>query len=144
MVFWHSLAFSMIQQMLAIWSLVPPPFLKPAWTSGKSRFMYGWSLGWRILSITLLACEMSAIVESLRHCLFNMLNLDSKALTRREGHAFAIRLSFSPISCVFFISVLRDYGDGCSPSSYKQVHHPGCVAGKEEKVFKYLKWTNFL
>ncbi|KAI4582157.1 hypothetical protein MJG53_009682 [Ovis ammon polii x Ovis aries] len=25
----------------------------------------------------------------------------------------------------------RDYGDSCSPSSYKQVHHPGCVAGPE-------------
>ena len=31
-VFWNSLAFFMIQQMLAIWSLVPLPFLKPAWT----------------------------------------------------------------------------------------------------------------
>ena len=31
MSFWNSLAFSMIQQMLAIWSLVPLPFLKPAW-----------------------------------------------------------------------------------------------------------------
>ena len=29
MFFWNSLAFSMIQQMLAIWSLVPLPFLKP-------------------------------------------------------------------------------------------------------------------
>ena len=28
----------MIQQMLAIWSLVPLPFLKPAWTSGSSWF----------------------------------------------------------------------------------------------------------
>ena len=62
MFFWNSLAFSMIQQMLAIWSLVPLPFLKPAWTSGSSRFTYCWSLAWRILSITLLACEMSAIV----------------------------------------------------------------------------------
>ena len=26
--------------MLAIWSLVPLPFLKPAWTSGSSRFTY--------------------------------------------------------------------------------------------------------
>ena len=33
MFFWNSLAFSMIQQMLAIWTLVPVPFLKPAWTS---------------------------------------------------------------------------------------------------------------
>ena len=57
--FWSSLAFSMIQWMLAIWSLVPLPFLKPAWTSGSSRFTYCWSLAWRILSITLLACEIS-------------------------------------------------------------------------------------
>ena len=37
-------------------------FSKPAWTSGSSWFMYYWSLAWRILSITLLACEISAIV----------------------------------------------------------------------------------
>ena len=67
MFFWNSLAFSMIQQMLAIWSLVPLPFLKPAWTSESSRFMYCWSLAWRILSITLLACEMSAIMWQSEH-----------------------------------------------------------------------------
>ena len=44
MFFWNSLAFSMIQWMLAIWSLVPLPFLKPAWTSGSSWFTYFWSL----------------------------------------------------------------------------------------------------
>ena len=53
----------MIQQMLAIWSLVPLPFLKAAWTSGSSQFTYSLSLAWRILSITLLACEMSEIVR---------------------------------------------------------------------------------
>ena len=59
MFFWNSLAFSMSQRMLAIWPLVPLPFLKPAWTSGSSRFTYCWSLAWRILSITLLVREMS-------------------------------------------------------------------------------------
>ena len=55
---WHSqwsrnrcfsgtLALSMVQQMLAICSLVPLPFLNPAWTSGSSWFMYCWSLAWR-------------------------------------------------------------------------------------------------
>ena len=58
MLFWNSLAFSMIQQMLAIWSLVHLPFLIPVWTSGSSWFTYCWSLAWRILIITLLACEM--------------------------------------------------------------------------------------
>ena len=42
MFFWNSLAFSTIQRMLAIWSLVPLPFLKPAWTSGSSLFTYCW------------------------------------------------------------------------------------------------------
>ena len=69
MFFWNSLAFSMIQQMLAIWSLVPLPFLKPAWTSGSSRLMYCWSLAWRILSIALLACETSAIMWLSEHSL---------------------------------------------------------------------------
>ena len=61
-IFGNSLAFSMIQRMLAIWSLVPLPFLHPAWTSGSSQFTCYWSLARRILSITLLAYEMSAIV----------------------------------------------------------------------------------
>ena len=56
-------SFFYIQQMLAIWSLVPLPFLNPTWTSGSSWFMYCWSLAWRILSITLLAYEMSTIVQ---------------------------------------------------------------------------------
>ena len=54
--FWNSLAFSMIQRMLAIWPQVSLPFLNPAWTSGSSWLMYCSSLAWRILSITLLVC----------------------------------------------------------------------------------------
>ena len=69
MFFWNSFAFSIIQQLLAIWSLVLLPFLIPAWTSGSSRFTYYWSLAWRILSITLLVCEMRAIVQQFEHSL---------------------------------------------------------------------------
>ena len=58
----NSLSFPMIQQLLAVWSLVPLPFLIPARTSGISRFTYYWSLAWRILSIILLACETSATI----------------------------------------------------------------------------------
>ena len=36
-VFLELSCFSKTQQMLAIWSLVPLPFLKPAWTSGSSE-----------------------------------------------------------------------------------------------------------
>ena len=45
------LAFSMIQQMLAIWSLGPLPLLNPACTSGSSQFTYCWSLAWRIFLV---------------------------------------------------------------------------------------------
>ena len=38
--FRNSLAFPIIQQMLAIWSLVSLPFLNPAWTSGHYQFIY--------------------------------------------------------------------------------------------------------
>ena len=43
MFFWNSLAFSTIQRMFKL-------VLKPAWTSGGSRFTYCWSLAWRILT----------------------------------------------------------------------------------------------
>ena len=50
MFFQNSLVFSLIQQILAIWSLVPLPFLNSAWAPGSSWFTYCWSLAWRILS----------------------------------------------------------------------------------------------
>ena len=71
MFFWNSLAFSMRQQMLAIWSLVLLTLRNPACTPGSSWSVHCWSLAWRILSITLLAYEMSPIVpqfEILWHC----------------------------------------------------------------------------
>ena len=46
-----------------------PAFLNPAWTSESFRFTYCWSLAWRILSITLLECEMSATVQWFEHSL---------------------------------------------------------------------------
>ena len=59
----------MIQWMLAIWSLVPLPFLNTAWTYGSSQLMYCWSLAWRILSITLLAYGMKTdLFQSYGHC----------------------------------------------------------------------------
>ena len=67
MFLWNSLAFSMIQWMLAIWSLVSLPFLSPTWTSESPWFMYCWSVAWRILSINLLACAAAA-AKSLQSC----------------------------------------------------------------------------
>ena len=52
-------------ELMDIGNLVSGSFAlsKSNFTSGSSKFTYYWSLAWRILSITLLACEMSAIVE---------------------------------------------------------------------------------
>ena len=68
-IFWNSLAFFMIHQMLAVWSLVPLPFLNPACISRSSWFTYCWSLAWRILSIIWLAYEMNAPVWQFELCL---------------------------------------------------------------------------
>ena len=50
-------------------NLVSLPFLIPACTSGSSQLTYCWSLAWRILSITLLACEISRIIQEFEHSL---------------------------------------------------------------------------
>jgi len=68
---WILLLFLWSNRLLPIWSLVPLPFLNPTWSSGSSQFMDCWSLAWWILSITLLACEMSAVLWYLNilwHC----------------------------------------------------------------------------
>ena len=54
---------------VAIWFLVILPFLHSACISGSSWFMYCWSLAWRILSITLLTCEMTAVVQQFEYSL---------------------------------------------------------------------------
>ena len=56
MFFWNSLAFLMIQRMLAIWSLVPLSFLKPAWTPGSSLlikviFLNHFSSAWNTVGV---------------------------------------------------------------------------------------------
>ena len=44
-------------------------FSKPSLYIWSSRFTYCWSLAWRILSITLVASEMSIIVQQYEHSL---------------------------------------------------------------------------
>ena len=103
MLFWNSLAFSMIPRMLAIWSLVPLPFLNPACTSGSSWFTYFWILAWSILSITLLACEMSAIVRQLEHSLaLPFFGIGMKtALFQSCGHCWVFQICWH-IECSTF------------------------------------------
>ena len=54
---------SIIQGMLAIWSLVPLPFLNPAGTS-QSSWAYCWTVSWRILSITFSSVQFSSVAQS--------------------------------------------------------------------------------
>ena len=72
MLFWDSLAFFMIQHLLAIWSLVPLPFLNPSWTSGSSRFTYwleAW-LGefWALLCWHVRWVQLCSTLNILWHC----------------------------------------------------------------------------
>ena len=94
-VFWNSLAFSMIQHMLAIWLLVPLYFLNRAWISGSSPFMYCWNLSWWISRITLLACEMSAIVWH-----FELSFAESVILCGFQSHRWERDNRYENTSCV--------------------------------------------
>ena len=77
------------------WSLVPLPFLNPAWISGSSWFTYCWSLAWRILSITLLAYEISAFVPYFEHSLaLSFLGIRMKTdLFQSTGHCWVFQIS---------------------------------------------------
>ena len=121
MFFWNSLAFSVIQWMLAIWSLVPLPFLKPGWTSGSSRFMCCWCLAWRIFIITLLVCEMSAIVRLFEHCLaLPFFGICMKTdLFQSCGHCWVFQICWHIECSTFTASSFRIWnsstGIPCSP-----------------------------
>ena len=80
--------------------VVPLPFLNPAWTSGSSQSTYCWSLVWRILSITLLACEMSAIVPYFEHYLaLPFLGVGMKTdLFQSFGHCWVFQICWH-IAC---------------------------------------------
>ena len=101
--------FSLIQWMLAIWSLVPLPFLKPTWTSGSSKFTYCWSLCWRILSITLLACEMSAVARKFEHSLaLPFFGIGMKTdLFQSHGHCWVVQICWHIEYSTFTASSFR-------------------------------------
>ena len=90
MFFWNYFAFSMIQQMLAIWSLVPLPFLNPAWTSRNSWFTCCWNLSWRILCLILLACVLQGWL-----CLLLQVSLDFILLHSSSHNEKEIKLPTS-------------------------------------------------
>ena len=74
--------------------MVPLPFLNPAWTSGSSWFSYCSSLTWRILSITFLTCEMSAVVLQFEHSLtlpFFVVGIKTD-LFQSRGHCWVFQI----------------------------------------------------
>ena len=95
--------------MLAIWSLLPLPFLKLAWISRSSRFMYCWSLAWRILSIPLLACAMSAIVWEFEHSLaFPFFGIGLKTdLFQSCGYCWVFQICWHIECSTFTVSSFR-------------------------------------
>ena len=99
----------MIQRILAIWSLVTLSFLNPAWTFGSSQFMYCWSLAWRTLSITLLACEMTAIVWQFEHSLaLSFFGIGMKTdLFQSCGHCWVFQICWHIECSTFTASSLR-------------------------------------
>ena len=92
--------------MLAIWSLVPLPFLNPAWTSGRPWFTFCLSLAWRILSITLLACEVSTTVWWFEHSLaLPFFGIGMKTdLFQSCGHCWVFQICWY-IECSTFTSL---------------------------------------
>ena len=68
-----------------------------------SQFLYCWSLAWRILSITLLECEMSAIVWQLEHSLaLTFCGIGKKTdLFQSCGHCWVFQI-YWPIECSTF------------------------------------------
>ena len=101
----------MIQWMLAICFLFPLPFLHPAWTSGNSWFTYCWSLAWKILSITLLACEMRAIMWWCEHSLaLPFFGLRMKTdLFHSCGHCWVFQICWHIECSTFTASSFRNW-----------------------------------
>ena len=95
--------------MLVIWSLVPLPFLNQAWTSGSSQFTYYWSLTCRILSITLLTCQMSTTVWWFEHSLaLPFFGIGMKTdLFQSCGHCWVFQICWHIESSIFTASSFR-------------------------------------
>ena len=102
-VFLELSCFSMIQQM-SVWSL---PFLNPAWSSGSSWFMYCWSLAWRILSITLLACKCNCVVVWTFFGIPFLYDWDENWLFQSCGHCWVFQIFWHLEYSTFTVSSFR-------------------------------------
>ena len=107
MFLWNSLAFSIIQWMFAIWSLVPLLFLNPVCTSGSSQFTYCWSLAWSILNITLQVCEVQLYGKFEHYSALPFFGIRMKTdLSQFYGHCWVFQIcwpiEFSTLTATSF------------------------------------------
>ena len=130
----------MIQRMLAIWSLVPLPLLKPAWTSQISWFMYCWSLAWIILSITFLLYWGSVNPTLFNHrCVDVFLWLERINTVKRDFLCFSSlplgHISWYSFRCSLCITDIHNIIHICVLIflylSIIYQHFPGSSIGKE-------------
>ena len=97
----------------------PSAFSNPACTSGSLWFMYCWSLAWRILHVTLLACEMSEVIRQFEYSLaLPLFRTAMKAdLFQSCGHCWVFKICWH-IECSIFFSYMIFYMFQChSPKS---------------------------
>ena len=79
-------------------------FLSPAWTTGSSWFTYCWNLAWRILRITSLACEMSAVASWVHSLALPFSGIEMKTdLFQSCGHCWVFQICWH-IECSTFIA----------------------------------------
>ena len=113
--------------MLAIWSLVPLPFLNSACTFGCSQFIYSLGLAWRIwmfrpsledLNVTLLACEMSSIVQQFEYSLaFPFFGIRWKHLFQSCGHCWVFQICWHIECSTFTASSFRIWNSSAGTPS---------------------------
>ena len=94
---------------MAIWTLVPLLFLNPVCTSGSSWFMDCWRLAWRIFSITLLACDMIATVQSFEHSLgLPFFGIEMKTdLLQSCGHCWVFKICWHIACSLVIMAILK-------------------------------------
>ena len=107
--------------------------------------MYCWSLAWRILSITLLACEMSAIVWRIEHSLvLPFFGIGMKTgLFQSGGHCWVFQTCWHIECSTFTASSFRIWNNSTGIPSpplalfvvvlpkVTWFHIPGCLALRE-------------
>ena len=124
--------------MLAIWSLVPLLFLNPAWTSGSFWFTYFWSLTYRMLSMTLPACEMSATEHSLALPFFGIgMNTD---LFQSYGHCWVLQICWH-IECSTFTAL--SFRIWNSSAGIPSPPLAGSIGSSFSFLFFFYMWFSF-